>query len=259
MATVTIEATPSLWDRVRLRLNSWGQKIKAVVQKVGGFFARTAQWLWNSTPVQWIVDKGKFLAGKVWQYARGPVGWVAAPVAAILFAPKAVVVMLLGVGVIVGLTAMMVWPIYKEWRKLPPEERDQIFANLSAESSGGIVMTDELSVDETIASRYAYLDDQHQQAMAEQDHGLFSELTGRMFLLEVRDGATTSKVTPKASVSDVYRACKARSKEISPNFEWDWNRMINAIRNEDKRLKEVARLKAQVIDELRSEIVVPVG
>jgi hypothetical protein len=250
----TVQPVPreSTLARVRYHLSTWGQKIKAAAKKVGGWFKRTAKALWNSKAVQWVVAKANVAKDWLWGVAKGPVGWVAAPVAAIVFAPKFV-----AIAAVVGLIGIawighMLWKNLKrdhpEALKSSVEQTKDDVTEIKDRLTGGPVLEADkipLDPDETLDERYAYLDKQLGWAKDNEDPGLFTEMTGRRFFIEVRLGKSTTKLKPAASAGQIYNECRKIFEKEMPDFEWAWARCSNAIKNEDKRLKEVARLKAE--------------
>jgi len=262
VSTVTIEADtvsvePALmpvrkqgfWARIGQGLKNWGRKLKSAVKKVGGFFARAfravkdkivaaAKWVWRTPPVQWVVTKVTTVAKWVW---HTPVGkWAAAGVGAFFFAPNVI-----GIVAVAGIAALVIAPILL-WRSMTPEERQQIIIHASPVDE--TVFDEEPTADETINERYTYLDGLLTRASDDADSGAYSELTARMFVLDVRGGLNT-KLKKTATASDIHRECRRNAEKqlVSniPGFRWDWNRMWAATQSEDARLKQVAKLKAE--------------
>ena len=261
MSTVTIEADTvsvepvrlpvrkqGFWARIGQRLQSWGRKLKTAVKKVGGFFARAfravkdkivaaAKWVWETPAVQWVASKVTTVAKWVW---HTPVGkWAAAGVGAFFFAPNVI-----GLVVVAGIAALVVGPLLF-WRSMTPEERQQVIYRTAPVDE--TTFNEEPTADESISDRYAYLDGLLTRASDDADASAFSEVTARMFVLDVRSGQNT-KLKKTASVSDIHRECRRNAEQqlVSdiPGFKWDWNRIWAATRSEDARLKQVAKLKA---------------
>lgn len=243
MATVTVlEPSETFWARVGQRLRSWGQKIKNVAVRFGNWIKRGAQWLWNTKAIQWVVDKTKLVATKTWSVLRGPVGWVLAPIAAIIFAPKAVAVMLLLVGLAIGLLVFMTWRLTKLVKERTGEEIVDILGGPLA-----VEYNSPVEEDETAESRFTFLDAQQRLASDAGDDGAFSELLGRLYLIRIRESQEKeSKLARNSSPSKIYRECKEQVQRRFPGeTQWDFGRMYNAIRNEDKRYKDREELKAK--------------
>jgi hypothetical protein len=260
MATATaMPNTQTFWARLGERLSNWGGKIKGFAFRVGSYITRAARWLYHTKAAQWVVTKASFVAGKVWHVAKGPVGWIAAPIAAIIFAPKAVAVMLFLVLVLIAVLAYLVYRLTREMKNASPEDFEEIkegvadigeairdgFADIQMESADGVIVVDDMiDPDETLDDRYDTLDKGLGMAIATADGDLMSEYTGRSYLVLVRRGAD-SKLKKDASVSAIHRACRKKAEGEHPTVEWNWNRMYQAVRAEDKRLKDTAELKAK--------------
>jgi hypothetical protein len=246
----------SIWTRMKLRMSSWGRALKTGAGRVGNWFTRGAKWLYNTKAVQWIVASSKSVGRWTVNMLKGPVGWVAAPVAAVIFAPKAVAVMLLLTMVTTGVLAFSVYKLYRHLREVSPEEVREFIAEARdlvepMEHSLSAEMDAPINPDETTDERHHYLDEQHLLATDQGDIGLMSELLGRMTLLEVRDqglfhdGDDNLKLKKDASPSVVHRACRRKAEKDFPKVKFNWGRMYNGVRAEDARLREVARLKAE--------------
>ena len=244
-----------MWTRVGSRLNNWGQKITTVAKKAGGYVVRAAKWVAGTKAVQWTVSKSKFILGRAWHYAKGPIGWVAAPIAAVIFAPKAVAVMLVLVMIALAVIGFIAWKSYKHLRTISTEEelREMVEEITAAVAEGRdangtlLTYTEEPTATETVAERLVFLDAQNKDAAAASDANRFSETTARMWLLEVRSGKTgkSTKLKKDDSVAEIYRECKRRSLKQNAEFEWNLTLMYRATSDENKRLKAIEKLKAQ--------------
>jgi hypothetical protein len=253
---VEMPTTQGFWAGMKNRLASWGSKIKGFVYRTGSYIKRAASWLWNTKAAQWVVAKAGFVAGKVWHVAKGPVGWVTAPILAIIFAPKAVAVMLFLVLLATAAVGLTVWQIWRHIKKVStPEQIEEIKDELTLlregivdearyNANGGKLVEDELDPAETIETRYAVLDVRMSEAIETADGPLLSELLGRIHLLLARSGKG-GKIKKDATVSVIYRDCRKNAEHKFQNIQWNWSRMSNAVKSEDKRLKDTAELKAK--------------
>jgi len=252
----SIPTAEGFWARVGTRLSNWGQKIKAGLKRVGNWFVRAlqwsrdkivsgAKWVWNLAPVRWTVAQARSFGGwlrhGVW---RGPVPWVlGGGVVGAVMPP------LFMIGAMTAVTAALVilfWRARRPVALASPATEGRLSIPTQGESYESTLDID-LSSDETIESRYEYLESLQNTASAEEDVDLFSDLTGRLFLLQVRSG-NGGKVTKNASVPDIYRACKASALRTEPNEEmWSLSAMRQGVEREAQRLKDVAQLKAALI------------
>ena len=248
MATATVTDGPrvSVWTRVTERLSSWGKKITNVAVKGWDYISRGAKWLYNSKAAQWVVAKSKILWSKAWHLAKGPVGWIAAPIAGIIFAPKAVAVMLFLVLLIVAFIAIVVWAMWRSVKDVStPEQVDEMVDAMQEakdefvtqlREQGRMYRRDRMSVvddvvdaeiidteidtpldaDETLDARHGYLDGLHDKCDP-------MTATGRCSPTDRPDASpggsgpegasTTPSSTPNASVSDIYRDCKTQGEK----------------------------------------------
>jgi len=260
VTTVAIEVRPSLWDRVSLRLRNWGTKLVAGAKQAGNWFIRAAkwagaqikrgaQWLFGTRAVQWTVDKAQFVGLWAWNLARGPVGFIALPILGLILAPKALAIMIFVTLLGIGILTFLVYQVYREVKKAAPEEiREMVAAvteEFNAEHGNGtqLSFTEEPAPDETPLTRYAYLDQQNQEAAATKDINRFSESTARMRLLEVRAGRAQGKSKKNSSGSDIYRELRQISEKENPDFAWNWTLMYRAVLDENKRLKTIGQQK----------------
>lgn len=263
MSAVVVEAGiepvhESIWTRVQRTLSNWGQKIKGAAIKAGNFITRAAKWLWNTRAVQWTVSKVELVASKAWHVLRGPVGWVTAPIAAIIFAPKAAAIMLF---MIVAAMGLVLYGLYRLGKAKRSDETNEEFAERVTNKIADVIgierpldldeaETPPLDPEETLQTRKAYLDELYRQVDHTIDPSLYSSLVGRIHFLEVR-GPIDTKLAPGAKPDQIYRDAKemakgmVAAKQVHRDFKWDWTRMRNAIFSEDKRLRETAKLKAE--------------
>jgi len=250
MSTLDITTTESLWTRVGQYLSTWGRKIKAGTTKVLGFIARGAKRLYNTKAAQWVVSKTKYVAGWAWHYAKGPVGWIAAPIAAVIFAPKAVAVMLVLVLLAVAGLGFIGYKAYQHLKTITTAEelremQEEFVDAIREPSEPATEIGSAPTADETIGQRLSYLDKKLQDAQNRQDMRMFSELTGRMYLLAVRNGDGTGKLPKNAPARDIHRECRRDSEKNYSEFSWNFGAMWRAIQAEDKRLKDIAVLKTE--------------
>jgi hypothetical protein len=254
---VVMPTTQGFWAGMKNRLSNWGRKIKGVAYRAGSYIKRAASWLWNTKATQWVVAKAGVVANKAWALARGPVGWVTAPIVAVIFAPKAVAVMLFLVLLATAAVGLTVWQIWRHVKKVStPEQVEEIKEELTlmreaiAEDvrnhNGGKLVEDDLDPTETPLDRYNELDQRMTEAINAADSNLVSEYLGRLHLLLVRMG-NDGKIKKDATVSVIYRDCRKQAETRSglTNVQWNWSRMSNAVKSEDKRLKDTAALKAR--------------
>jgi hypothetical protein len=255
MAEATaMPTTQGFWAGMGTRLSNWGSKIKGFAFRVGSYIKRAASWLWHTAPVKWVASKVTWLAGRFWFYAKGPVGWVTAPILAIIFAPKAVAVMLFLVLILIAILAYLVYRLTRELKEnTTPEEFSEIKDELndlkdSVRSTWNDLTTEvpdeELDPNETLAERYKELDGQLGLAIGDEDENLVSELTGRLHLVLVRSGKG-SKLKKDSTISVIHRDARKQAEANQPNFRWNFNRMYQAVRSEDRRVKDIAELKAK--------------
>jgi hypothetical protein len=287
-----IDPKDSIWNKMGRLLKNWGGKIWSVAKKAGSWIwsvakkagswiARGAKWIAGTPAAKFVASKAKWLAGKSWfglkwfggkivNLLAGPVGWVLAPLLAVIFAPKAVAVMLLIV--IVGLLLLTVGMFFV-WREVKdvssPEDLTERFDNMSekvvrrlevvTDSKQNVRVTDlkfsEIvdppTADETMKFRHAYLSEAIERTAKEQNVEKFSELTMRIHLLEVRSGMPNpdgskrklEAARDKTTWSEIYRDCVRKVEREDPTFPWNKSWMDAAARNEDKRLNEIARLR----------------
>jgi hypothetical protein len=258
VTTVANESTPSVWTQVGQHLRNWGAKVVDIAKRVGNWFVKGAKWLWNTKPVQWTVSKTQFVAGKVWlglnvafHYAKGPILWVGTPVLALWAMPTASTIVL-GVGVLAlaGIT-FFTWRAYRHLRTISTQEElidltERVVEALSDEKSNPLVFEGPLTAEETVDSRYSYLQDRLADAVNTNNTDQYAEALGRMHLLEVRAGRTVGtrkeKLTKDSSVSEIYRAAKKKAEGESKDFTWNWTLMYRAVQNESKRFKDREKL-----------------
>lgn len=254
--TVIIEPHTSFMSRVGRRLRNWGGNIAGFAKKVGNWFLRIAKkaygyikpatlWVWRSKPVQWVVIKATFIGAFIWHYAKGPVLWFALPVGMILFAPKAVAIMLLTV--VITLIAL-VYVVYRISKNTSPEEFvDKVADRLSLVTNTNndipLAFENELTPEETTDSRYAYLDEQMDHAAARNMPDRYAELFARMFLLRVRDGK--GPIKKDSSVPKIHAQAKQAGAAESQEFPWNTGLMYRAAQDENKRTKDRDRLRAE--------------
>lgn len=318
-ATATV-ASGSVWTRLGAKFSTWGSAIAHGIKKMAAkpvsLIASGAKWLWNTTAVSWTVAKVKWAAVGVGGLLKGPLGWIVGTIAALIFAPKAVaimlvIVLLLGV-VTVGLLIWLIRAMKKDpafrgvWSEVAEEtvtkttvsdgdvkvdvtvntpKEDIVDAVLVEEAAtkaahevidevleeqgvaetspagsktkpgyGDLVTVIEnevLDPDETLVDRYNHLDERFSQANGMGDSQLISELMGRMHLIEVRMQSTgrATKLKQDASVNEANKEAKilALGMRQPADFEWDFNAMYWATKHEDKRLKDIALLKAKQV------------
>jgi hypothetical protein len=290
-----IDPKDSIWNKMGRLLKNWGGKIWSVAKKAGSWIwsvakkagswiARGAKWIAGTPAAKFVASKAKWLAGKSWfglkwfggkivNLLAGPVGWVLAPLLAVIFAPKAIAVMLLIV--IVGLL-LLTLGMFFVWREVKdvssPEDLTERFDNMSEKVVRRLeVVTDakqnvrvndlhyseivdEPTAGETMKFRHGYLTERIQDMVPEQDPERFSELTMRIHLLEVRNGMPNpdgskrklEAARDKTTWSEIYRDCVRKAEQEKPTFPWKKSWMDAAARNEDKRLNEIARLRKRV-------------
>jgi hypothetical protein len=255
MTTATAEvdvavrpARTSVWDRVGSYLRTWGQRIKEAAQNAGDFLVRGAKWLWRNKATQWVVSKFNQAANAVVSVARGPVGKIVVPVAAVAFAPRTLVT--------VAILALLATIGVKLYRETKPEDITGSNGTKVDRSTWGphplmdgnkvaqLAFNDEpTDPDETIEARLWILDEQLKKAKDEKDESKFSEALGRIHFLEVKEGL--HKLAPHSSWEQIYRDCKALALEQDPDFHWDTTMMQAGIQNEQARLKQIVELKGK--------------
>lgn len=242
MATATVGDTyvaveTNFWSRMAARLKGVGSKIKGLFFKATSYIKRAGLWAWNTTAIQWVVAKTRWLWSRLWYYAKGPVGWVTAGIAAIIFAPKAVAIMLV---IALILLLVILFVIYRLYKAVQEEEKSTWTGTTDPVENA-------ITAEETIDDRVNELDRRMVAARNAGQSGLISDLTGRLFLLQVRSGlgGKDSKLKKTATVHDIHRECREHAAALPGDIDWDWRRMYNAIRNEDARLNDIAKLKAK--------------
>lgn len=262
MSTVADAAYVPVWKRVGQALGNWGKKVATPIKKVGRWIGSAATWVWNLSAVQWVATKS-------WAVVRGPVGKglavIGGIIGAVIFAPKAVAVLLLIVLAFVVLTAVFVYLIYRHVKKIDSPEGWERFTDTVAdvvsdrweeakeevrqevsEDSSAVEYNGTPEPDETINARMAFLDQELTKASERKDDGAVSELTGRLYLLEVRWGKH-QHLKANATVSAIHRECRKENEERfgtqMSDFTWDWQRMFQSIRSEDKRLKDISKMQ----------------
>lgn len=231
MATATVAADA---QSVVVRRPFWkrlGDMLKSAGSKAVGFIKRAANWLWNTKAVRWAATKSSWLINRLWYLAKGPVGWVAVGIGALLIAPKAIFI------VFVAATLLLLFTLFAIHKLYQAMEREGVFDDNDP--------VEPITAGETIADRLDELQLRLNAAMDAGKDSTISDLTGRMFLLKVRSGLApdASKLKADASTSDIHRNCKEHIAALPGNVDWDIRRMYDAIRNEDKRLKEIAKAK----------------
>lgn len=107
---------------VARHVRNWGSKIVAVAKKPFGVAARVARRLHVTQAVRWTAGIAKRGAGWMWHYAKIPLALAVPPIAAVIYAPQFVVVML-GILTLCSLASgFALWRLYKEVQKKAPEE-----------------------------------------------------------------------------------------------------------------------------------------
>lgn len=111
-------------------VRNWGRKTVAMVKKTGNVVTRAARRLHVTQAVRWTAGMAGMVAGKAWHYAKIPIMLAAPPIAAVVFAPQFVVVMLGLMTLMLGITGFWLWRLHKELKKKAPEETAGLIEDL---------------------------------------------------------------------------------------------------------------------------------
>jgi len=124
MATVeaVVGAHEALWVRVGHQMKTWGKHIVGAVVKVGAVAYSGVSWLWRNKAVKWVAGMGVSMFKWVARLVTGRGILIAAPILALIFAPKLLAITLF-VLLILGVIAVGgVWYLVSKLRNSMSEE-----------------------------------------------------------------------------------------------------------------------------------------
>lgn len=115
---------------VARHVRNWGSKALALVKTPARFAARVARRLHVTQAVRWTAGIAKSAVRGIWRFARVPIMLAVPPIAAVVYAPQFVAI-LLGLTILgFAITGVMLWRLHKALKKKAPEEVQDLVEDL---------------------------------------------------------------------------------------------------------------------------------
>lgn len=227
------------WGWVGDTLKAAGRKIVEAAKWVADKVVSAAKWVWNSSPVQWLWNT------KAVQWVAGvfktPVGWLIGTVIAMVAAPKVLALVLFGIVLAALLVWVAGWKIWKDKGK-PDLTTDVGLAEFLDVDFGE--KDSPVTAEETFDERIAFVREMIDKAKAIGDDATVMAYTARLNVLNVRSGRG-GKLPSNTRVDAIVSQTKATCLHHDKDRKWDWGLMKKAAFSENRRIKEVERLRAE--------------
>jgi len=121
----------------------------------------------------------------------------------------------------------------------------EVVNGVSEATPGRMRLATPVTPGETAMTRYAWLEAQLQAGRAAEDVALVSEATMRLYVISIKHSMQDGQLAPGSTADQIYRRFKSDNE--GSEFDWQFSVMLNAARNEVKRLKEMAKLQAAAV------------